>query len=325
MRILVTGHVGFIGSHFCKYVLETEPDAFVVGFSRNSDQRNMRRLSMFYGQGHPRFKNVWGDLTDSSAMSGLCEGIDVVVHFAAKTHVDHAIKDAYPFLMSNVVGTYFILEEARRQGVKRFVFISTDEVMGQILTGSHDEQAPHRPRNFYAAAKGAGEDFAIAYWHTHRFPTIITRTENNFGAFQHRQKALPTFVRHAIDNKPLPVYGDGLHVRCWLHATEHCRAVWHLCKKSFERPDKILGEVFHIAGKEEMTNIELARTVLRTLGKPEDMIEFLPDHNIRPGHDRRYALNCDKLESTGFKITQDLPTLLDETIRWYAENPEWTR
>jgi dTDP-glucose 4,6-dehydratase len=314
MRVLVTGIFGFIGSYFAKYLLSMEHDVYIVGFGRNSDQRNVGRLPT-----SRRLTIVYGDLTDTQAMSGICEGIDVVVNFAAKTFVDHSLKDRKPFIQSNIIGADNLMEDAERYGVKRFVQVSTDEVYGQILTGAYREDACLQPRNPYAWSKACADLAAIHRHRTTGFPCIITRTENNFGPYQHRQKVLPTFVRHALNDKPLPVYGDGLHVRCWLHVEEHCRAICHLISHG------AIGEVYHVAGEQELTNIDLARIVLCALGKPDDMIQYIPDHNIRPGHDRRYALDCSKLKSTGFTIKQNLLTSLTDTVCWYATHPEWGR
>lgn len=333
MRLLVTGHLGFIGSHFVAYALAQSKDVQVIGFNRNSDQGNLRRLDMIPFLHRDRLKSVWGDLTDPAAMSGLCEGIDVVVHFAAKTFVDHAIRDPLPFLESNIIGSHNLMNEATRCKVKRYVQVSTDEVYGQILTGAYKEDATLNPRNPYSWTKAAADLDAIWRHRTYGFPCIITRTENNFGPWQHRQKALPTFTRCALNNEPLPVYGDGGHVRCWLHVNQHCAAIWHLIGYSEEfRPShfgphqhQTLGEVFHVAGEDELTNLDLAKLILRTLDKPEDMIRFIPDAQARPGHDRRYALDCSKLKATGFSIKQDLPKALAECVRWYADNEDWTR
>lgn len=293
------------------------------------------------GQRYPgRFNVVHGDLCDPNTISGICEHIDVVVNFAAKTFVDHSLKDAGPFIQSNIVGADNLMTDATRYGVKRFVQVSTDEVYGQILTGAYKEDALLQPRNPYSWSKACADLDAIQRHRTYGFPVIITRTENNFGPWQHRQKVLPTFVRTALADEPLPVYGDGLHVRCWLDVNEHCRAIWHLIEQSMWRAgfgargygkycatagEEMLGEVFHVAGEQELTNIQLAKLVLRTLGKPEDRIRFVPDHDIRPGHDRRYALDCSKLRTTGFEIEQDLEKRLAEVIRWYADHPEWVR
>lgn len=320
MRVLCAGVFGFIGSYFAKYLLSIDPDVQIVGFGRNSDQANHKRL----GKGNPRLKLVYGDLTDNNALSGICEHIDIVVNFAAKTFVDHSLKSREPFIASNIVGSDNLMEDATRYGVKRFVQVSTDEVYGQILTGAYEEDALLQPRNPYSWSKACADLDAIQRHRTYGFPVIITRTENNFGPYQHRQKVLPTFVRYALAGESLPVYGDGLHIRCWLHVEEHCRAIWHLLLESLDDP-LLCGDIFHVAGEQEMTNLDLAKLVLRTLDKPETQIGHIDDHNIRPGHDRRYALNCNKLRSTGFVIRQDLQARLRETIMWYAEHPEWTR
>lgn len=344
MRILVTGCLGFIGSQFVKRVLAVAPSAQVTGFARNSDLRNLHRLDDATW-GDARFHFIYGDLTDANALSGICESIDVVVNFAAKTFVDHSLKDDRPFLESNIIGAMNLMQDARRYNVKRFVQVSTDEVYGQILTGAYREDATLNPRNPYAWSKAAADLYAIQLHRTHGFPVIITRTENNFGPWQHRQKVLPTFVRAALAGELLPVYGDGLHVRCWLHVEEHCRAIWHLITKSlnngtlaesyqnladiagskYNLHDEMLGEVYHVAGEDELTNIDLAHLVLGTLGKSPDQIRYVPDHNVRPGHDRRYALDCGKLRATGFEIKQNVRERLAEVIQWYAEHEEWTR
>ena len=315
MRVLVTGIYGFIGSYFAKYLLSIDPNVHIVGFGRNSSQRNLSRL----GRPNPRLTLVHGDLCDDHAVSGLCEGIDVVVNFAAMTFVDHSLKDRVPFIYSNVIGADNLMEDATRYGVKRFVQVSTDEVYGEILEGSYAEGSLLNPRNPYAWSKACADLDALQRHRTYGFPCIVTRTENNFGPYQHRQKALPTFVRCAMSGEAIPVYGDGLHVRCWLHVEEHCRAIWYLSHLGHD------GEVYHVAGEQEMTNLDLARLVLKTLDRPLDQIRFVNDHDIRPGHDRRYALDCSKLRNTGFLIRQKLVTRLQETIRWYAENPTWTR
>ncbi len=315
MRVLVTGIYGFIGSYFAKYLLSIDPDVQIVGFGRNSSQANVARL----GKPNPRLQLVHGDLSNGVALSGICEGIDVVVNFAAKTFVDHSLKDRTPFIDSNIYGADNLMEDATRYGVKRFIQISTDEVYGQILVGSYKEDALLQPRNPYSWSKACADLDAIQRHRTYGFPVIITRTENNFGPYQHRQKALPTFVRCALADEPIPVYGDGLHVRCWLHVEEHCRTICHLIYKGE------IGEVYHVAGEQELTNITLAKIVLKVLGKPEDRIRFVPDHNIRPGHDRRYALDCSKIKATGFSIRQDLEMRLADTILWYERHPEWMR
>lgn len=315
MRVLVTGIYGFIGSYFAKYLLSIDPDVSIIGFGRDSALTNHARLP----HANPRLKIVHGDLCDTSSMSGLCEHIDVVVNFAAKTFVDHSLKDRQPFIESNIIGADNLMEDATRYGVRCFVQVSTDEVYGQILQGAYKEDAMLQPRNPYAFSKACADLDAIQRHRTYGFPVLVTRTENNFGPWQHRQKALPTFVRCALADQPIPVYGDGLHVRCWLHVEEHCRAICHLIHNGQH------GEIYHVAGEHELTNLGLAEMVLRTLDKPQTQIKHIDDHNIRPGHDRRYALDCSKLKATGFVIKQNLTERLIETIRWYASHPEWTR
>lgn len=347
LRVLVTGNLGFIGSHFVRYLLQKDPGAHVVGFARKSDQRNEGRLSQVTTQHLKRFQQVWGDLTDARALSGVCEDVDVVVNFAAKTFVDHSLKDAAPFVQSNILGADALMEDATRYGVRCFVQVSTDEVYGQILEGRYREDAPLNPRNPYAWTKACADLDALWRHRTYGFPVIVTRTENNFGPWQHRQKVLPVFVRQALAGEPLPVYGDGGHVRCWLYVEDHCRAIWHLAKLQLSQGAKIghfttvgggpprqdsvvtlqsapAGEVYHVAGERELTNLELARLVLRILGKPEEQIRFVQDLDIRPGHDRRYALDVTKLRATGWAPRFELFERITHTVRWYVENPWWT-
>lgn len=320
MRVLVTGVYGFIGSYFAKWLLAMDPGVVVVGFGRQSALGDARRLKP-----NPRLQIVHGELQQ---VSGLCEYVDVVVNFAAKTFVDHSLVDRRPFVESNILGADALMEDATRYGVKRFVQVSTDEVYGQILEGSYKEDAPLQPRNPYSWSKACADLDAVQRHRTCGFPVIVTRTENNFGPYQHRQKALPVFVRMTLADQPIPVYGDGLHVRCWLHVEEHCRAIWHLVMRSLQGTypmQDFLGEIFHIAGEQEMTNLALAKLVLRILGKPETQIRHVDDRDVRPGHDRRYALDCSKLKAIGFEVKQDLEARLTETIQWYAQHPEWTR
>jgi dTDP-glucose 4,6-dehydratase len=315
-RVLVTGNLGFIGSHFIRWLLSTEEDVRIIGLSRNSDQKNQQRIPIV-SSWHRRFQQVYGDLTDRQSLSGICEDVDYVVNFAAKTFVDHSLKDPEPFIQSNIVGANNLMEDATRYNVKRFIQISTDEVYGQILEGAYTEDAKLNPRNPYAWSKACA-DLAVTWrYNTYQFPAIITRTENNFGPWQHRQKVLPVFTRKALAGECLPVYGDGQHVRCWLYVEDHCRAIWFLLEHGSP------GEIYHVAGEQELKNLELAQFVLKTLGKPEDQIQFIEDHNVRPGHDRRYALDVHKLKSLGWEPKYDLEERLAHTINWYKDNLWW--
>jgi dTDP-glucose 4,6-dehydratase len=318
MKILVTGCLGFIGSHFVKYIMK-ETDWNVIGFNRHSDQRNLLRLDSAWQD--ERFHLIYGDLSNNSNISGILEDVDYCINFAAKTFVDHAIRDARPFVESNIIGTVNLLEEARRnkQTLRRYVQVSTDEVYGAILKGAYSETACLNPTNPYAAAKASGDMMTLAYYHTYGVPTIITRTENNFGEFQHPQKALPKFVKYAMEDKPLPVYGDGNHSRMWLYVEEHCSAICHLLQYGKS------GEVYHVAGEQELTNNQLAKIVLETLNKDINCIEHIDDHNARPGHDRRYALDTTKLRALGWKPQYQLKDKLQDVIRWYAANDWWLK
>jgi len=325
MRFLVTGILGFIGSYFARLVLadaETteNPDVSVVGVGRNTDTRNLRRLDGVWERAG--FKLVYCDIARDD-VSELFEDVDYAVNFAAKTFVDHSIRDPEPFIQSNIVGTFRLLEAARKsRQLKRYIQISTDEVYGQILEGAYREDAPLNPRNPYASTKAAADMLCLAYYNTYGLPVIITRTENNYGPYQHPQKAIPTFVRKALNNEALPIYGDGKHRRMWLHVEDHCRAALHLLG-AYEPPGGKLGEVYHVAGEQELENLELARIILRILGKPEDMVKFIPDFDVRPGHDRRYALNVEKLRATGWMPRIGLQEGLKMTVDWYVKNRWW--
>jgi len=314
-KYLVTGAKGFIGSYFVKMLLKRSGNYTVVGMIRKSNQKHMLRLD---GVDYDKRFNVYFADFAKDSLSEAFEGVTHIFHFGAKTFVDHSIRDPAPFIESNIVGTYRLLEEARRcDTLKNFFHISTDEVYGSILDGAYKENAAMNPTNPYSATKAASDMLALSYNKTYKVPIIITRTENNYGPWQHPQKVLGVFTKKALNNEPLPIYGDGLHKRMWLHVEDHCRAILHLMNRGK------IGEIYHVAGEQELTTLDLARLVLHTLNKPKDMIKFIDDSKIRPNHDRRYALNVDKLKATDWKPKYGIYTGIPEVVNWFARNQEW--
>lgn len=319
MKILVTGCFGFIASTFIKYTLQNKKDVTIVGFGRNTNQRNKHRLTGIGEMGNVSI--VYGDMEREQDLSEILEGIDVIFNFSAKTFVDHSVRDPEPFVRSNIIGTYNLLEAIRRQkatdGKDRLLCqISTDEVYGGILEGEYKENAMMNPTNPYASSKACGDMMCVAYNNTYKIPLLITRTENNYGHYQHPQKVMPAFVKKALHNEKLPVYGDGKQKRMWLRAEDHCSALWLLV-------DKDARGIYHIAGGQELENIELAKIILKTLNKPETLIEYIDDSKIRPFHDRRYALNTDKLKSLGWSPSWNMEDGIKDAVKWFRDNSYW--
>jgi dTDP-glucose 4,6-dehydratase len=311
MKILVTGAYGFIGSFLIKKLL-LETDYEVVGFGRDTSQKNKLRIKDVKSS---KFSLIKGDLCGD--ISELCEGVDVVIHTAAKTFVDHSIRTAMPFIQSNLIGTYNLLESARQNKVKRYIQVSTDEVYGSILEGAHTEESPLHPSNPYSAAKAAADCLVQSYVKTYNLNAVITRTENNCGPFQHPQKAIPVFVKKALENKSIPLYGDGKHKRMWMHVSDHCEALMLLIDKGDA------GEIYNISGSQELENVELSKIILNRLGKSETLIEYIPDDIIRPGHDRRYAIDSTKLRNLGWSPKMDLEKTIAYTVDWFRDNKWW--
>lgn len=316
-RVVVTGCLGFIGSQMVKKLVFDYPKIEVIGITRNTDQKNLHRLENIIGDPAymPNFKMVTMDLNDTN-LPEVLEGADVLINFAAKTFVDHSIRDPKPFMESNIMGTYNLLEAVRKYPVSLFCQVSTDEVYGACTGEPHTEESMMNPTNPYASTKAAADMLCLAYGRTFGIPMLITRTENNYGPFQHPQKLIPAFVKRALADQPLPVYGDGKQQRMWLRVEDHVDAIWHLLTR---------GEtgIFHVAGGQELQNIELTKILLSQLGKPESLINYIDDSKIRPNHDRRYALNCDKLKATGWKPKFDMEAGIRETVSWFQQNQWW--
>ena len=316
MKILVTGGAGFIGSSFVRYILGTRKNVDVVNLDLLTYAGNLRNLDAVADD--PRYRFVRGDIADRAAVAKLFEEhqFDAVVNFAAETHVDRSILDSAPFIRTNVEGTRCLLEESRLHKVERFIQISTDEVYGSLSsTGSFREDTPLGPTSPYSASKAAADLLVHAFFKTYRVPTIITRCSNNYGPHQFPEKLIPVLITNAMEDRPLPIYGDGLNVREWIFADEHSRAI----ATALDRGTP--GEVYNIGSGCEKTNLEVVREVLRLLGKPESLIEFVKD---RPGHDRRYAIDCSKINREwGWSSKIDFSTSLATTIDWYRTHREW--
>jgi dTDP-glucose 4,6-dehydratase len=313
-RILVTGGCGFIGSNFVRMVLAERPEWEVVNLDKLTYAGRLENLRDV--EGHPHYRLLRGDICDPAAVREAMAGCSLAVNFAAETHVDRSLLGASHFIDTDIKGVLVLLEEARRVGVGRFVQISTDEVYGSIARGSFTERSVLNPRNPYAASKAGGDRLAYAYWATYGVPVIITRASNNYGPFQYPEKLIPLFVTNALRDEPLPLYGDGGNVRDWLHVSDHCRAILFLLEHG--RP----GDVYNVAGGNEMENAVVTRRILELLGKPETLIRPVAD---RVGHDRRYSLDATKLRRLGWVPEVDFSRGLADTVRWYEDNERWWR
>ncbi len=313
-RVLVTGGAGFIGSCFARTLRAERPDVEIVVLDKMTYAGNLENLRSF--DGDPRYRFVKGDIADPEAVADAMAGCDAVLNFAAETHVDRSLLSAGHFLDTDVKGVFVLLEEARKVGVGRFVQISTDEVYGQILEGAFTESDPLNPRNPYSAAKCGGDRLAYSFFASYGLPVIVTRASNNYGPYHYPEKLIPLFVTNAIDDLPLPLYGDGKYVRDWLYVEDHARALLFLLEKGAP------GETYNVGGGNEVENIEITRRILKLLGKPESLIRKVAD---RPGHDRRYALSTAKLEALGWKPRFDFEDGIESTVRWFVENEAWWR
>jgi dTDP-glucose 4,6-dehydratase len=316
MKLLVTGGAGFIGSNFVHYVLSEHPDWEIINLDKLTYAGNLENLKDI--ENNLRYHFVKGDVTDRELISNLLQdGIDAIVNFAAESHVDRSILDASPFIETNIKGTQTLLEGARQYGVRKFIQVSTDEVYGSIQEGKFTEQLPLSPNSPYAASKAAADLLCHAYWRTYQLPIIITRCSNNLGPFQFPEKLIPLAITNALENKPIPIYGDGLNIRDWIYVVDHCQALDFALRKGTP------GEVYNIAANQEKTNLELIHKLLDIMGKPQTLISFVAD---RPGHDRRYALDASKIaRELGWKPTHSFEEALTTTVSWYLNHESWWR
>ena len=315
MKLLVTGGCGFIGSNFIRHVLESRGSGVsIVNLDKLTYAANPASLADIAHL--PNYRFVRGDIVDPDVVGVAMDGCDAVVNFAAETHVDRSLLGDASFIETDVRGVFVLLEEARRRGVRKFVQISTDEVYGSIAEGSFTEESALNPRNPYAASKAGGDRLAYSYWASYGMPVIVTRASNNYGPYQYPEKLIPLFVTNAIDDLPLPLYGDGKNVRDWLFVRDHAAAIDFLLDAG--QP----GETYNVAGGNEAENLAITRRVLAELGKPESLIRFVDD---RPGHDRRYSLDASKLARLGFSASTPFDEGLSETVRWYRDREEWWR
>jgi len=351
LKLLITGGAGFIGSNFVRYILKRYSGYKIIILDKLTYAGNLDNLKEFLHQSNLFLREdyetsyphrsvdsfqiilnktesvhqicsdegllfIQGDICDSQLVGQIMPGVDVVVNFAAQSHVDRSIIEAGSFVTTDVYGTYVLLEAARKHKISRLIQISSDETYGSIEKGSFKETDPLNPSSPYAASKAAADLLVKSYYVTYNLPVIITRSSNNFGPYQHPEKLIPLFITNAVDDTYLPLYGDGMNVRDWLYVIDNCSAIDLVLHKG--RP----GEIYNIGADNERTNLEITRMILKLLGKPEDLIKLVQD---RPGHDRRYALNCSKIRKLGWKVDYDFAEAMKTTVRWYRDNQDWWR
>lgn len=317
MKLLITGGLGFIGSNFIKYILAKYPNYKVVNFDAETYAGNRDNLKEI--ENSPSYTFIHGDICDAKTVKEAMDGVDTVVHFAAESHVDRSILDPSVFVKTNILGTQVLLEEALSAKIKRFHHISTDEVFGALELDTPEkfmESTPYNPRSPYAASKAAADHLVRAYYTTYNLPITITNCADNYGPYQYPEKLISLAITNLLEDKKVPVYGDGRYVRDWLYVEDHCRAIDVVLEKGK------IGETYCIGTDElEINNITLVKKILKLLGKGDDMLEFVKD---RPGHDRRYAIDASKIKTQlGWQAKFGLDTGLAQTVNWYKDNQTW--
>jgi dTDP-glucose 4,6-dehydratase len=314
MKIFVTGGAGFIGSNFITHVLGRSEDYSIVNYDKLTYAGNLANLVSIAH--NSRYTFIKGDICNPLAVQAAMDGCQTVVHFAAESHVDRSIYDPAPAIETNVTGTFVLLQIASRLNIKRFVHVSSDEVYGDLPPGVFaDEDSALRPSSPYSASKASSDLIVRSYFRTFGFPAVIMRASNNYGPFQFPEKFLPLMIANALDDKPLPIYGDGMQERNWLHVQDHCRGILAVLERGR------IGEVYNIGGRDVVENLTMARRLLGAMGKSESLLSYVQD---RPGHDRRYALASGKIErELGWKPAITLDDGLRQTIEWYRTNTDW--
>ncbi len=313
-NILVTGGAGFIGSAFVRHMVKAHPEYTIVTYDKLTYAGNMNNLLPVSDEPNHDFER--GDIAERDTVRAALQAhnIDTIVNFAAESHVDRSILDADAFMHTNSIGVYILLDEGRKHGIGRFLQVSTDEVYGSVPEGESVESDPLAPRNPYSAAKAGGELMARAYYETHNMDVVITRGSNTFGPYQYPEKLMPFFITEALEDHPLPLYGDGKQMRDWLYVDDHVGGIDLVLHKG------TAGETYNIAGEDLRCNIDVTTRLLDVLGKPESLIKHVPD---REGHDLRYAMNCDKARALGWQRQFSFDTAVETTVQWYVDNAWW--
>ncbi len=314
MKVLVTGGLGFIGSNFCKYLLQKHPDYELINIDKigvGANPANLREI-----ENNNNYTFIRGDISNPQLLNRIVRRVDAIVNIAAETHVDRSIVDPNSFLQNNTVGTFTLLETIRKHNNKvKFLQVSTDEVYGEALEGSFTENTPLKPSNPYSASKAAADMFALSYHKTYNLDISITRCTNNFGPYQLPEKLIPKTIIRAIRDLPIPIYGKGANIRDWIYVTDHCEAIEAVLEKGKS------GEIYNVSAGNEVANIEIAKKITKMLNKPESLISFVED---RPGHDFRYSLDSKKLQQElAWKPKVTFDEALSSTVEWYLKNESW--